>query len=135
MTSRSSQPRPPLSPLETECMALFWSGTSLTAEAVREALPKRLRESTVRTLLRRIMEKGYLTHTVDGRTYVYRAADAPSAVAASGIRRLARQLYRGSVADMLVGMVDNREIDAAELDALLTRIQAKRSPVSGDTTT
>jgi predicted transcriptional regulator len=115
-------------------MALFWAGASLTAESVREALPRKLRESTVRTLLRRIMEKGYLTHTVDGRTYVYRAADAPAAVAASGLRRLAQQLYRGSVTDLLVGLVDSKEIDPAELDALIARIQAARSPDQGGTT-
>ena len=134
MTPRSTAPRPPLSPLETECMALFWAGAALTAESVREALPRKLRESTVRTLLRRIMEKGYLTHTVDGRTYVYRAADAPAAVAASGLRRLAQQLYRGSVTDLLVGLVDSKEIDPAELDALIARIQAARSPDQGGTT-
>lgn len=135
MTPRNTAPRPSLSPLEAECMALFWAGASLSAESVREALPKKLHESTVRTLLRRIMEKGYLTHVVDGRTYVYRAADAPAAVAASGLRRLAQQLYQGSIADLLVGLVDSKEIDDAELDALYARIQAARSPAAGETTT
>lgn len=116
-------------------MALFWKRGPMTADAVREALPNPLRESTVRTLLRRITEKGYLTHEVDGRTYVYRAVDEPSAVAASGVRRLAQLLYRGSVGDLLVGLVDSREIDAAELEALMARIRAGQSPTAGDTGT
>jgi len=56
-------------------MALFWKRGAMTADAVREALPNPLRESTVRTLLRRITEKGYLSRDVDGRTYVFRAMD------------------------------------------------------------
>lgn len=116
-------------------MGLFWKQGPMTAEQVREALPRALRESTVRTLLRRIMEKGYLTHDVDGRTYVYRAVDAPAAVAASGLRRLAQQLYRGSVGDLLVGLVESEEIDAKELDALMAHISAARSQKTtrGDT--
>jgi BlaI family transcriptional regulator, penicillinase repressor len=114
-------------------MTLFWKKGAMTAEAVREALPKPLRESTVRTLLRRITEKGYLTHSVEGRTYVYRAVDEPAEFAASGMRRLAQLLYRGSVGDLLVGLVDAKEIDQAELDALMARIQAARSPADGET--
>jgi len=135
MTKRrtSKTERPSLSPLEAECMALLWKRGPMTADDVREALPNPLRESTVRTLLRRITEKGYLTHDVDGRTYVYRAVDEPSAVAASGVRRLAQLLYRGSVGDLLVGLVDSREIDAAELEALMARIRAGQSPTAGDT--
>lgn len=104
----------------------------MTADAVREALPNPLRESTVRTLRCRITAKGYLTHDVDGLTYVYRAVDEPSAVAASGVRRLAQRLYRGSVGDLLVGLVDSQEIDAAELDALMARIRAAQLPTAGD---
>lgn len=113
-------------------MALFWKRGAMTADAVRETLPRQLRESTVRTLLRRITEKGYLTYDVDGRTYVYRAVDEPGAVAASGIRRLAQLLYRGSVGELLVGLVDSKELDSVELDALMAHIRAAQSPTAGD---
>jgi BlaI family transcriptional regulator, penicillinase repressor len=129
MTKRSRLPndRPGLSQLEAVCMQLFWERGPMTAEMVRGAMPKALRESTVRTLLKRICEKGYLTHELDGRAYVYRPADAPGSAAATGVRRLAEMLYRGSVADLLVGLVDSRAMDAAELDALMARIQAVRA--------
>ena len=116
-------------------MGLFWKRGPMTAEAVREALPRPLRESTVRTLLKRITEKGYLTHAVDGRTYVYRPVDEPAEFAASGVRRLAQLLYRGSVSDLLVGLVDSQQIDPAELEALLARIQSAQSPAGGESGT
>jgi predicted transcriptional regulator len=62
---------PGLGDLEREVMQLVWANGSVTAELVRERLDRRLKESTVRTVLRRLEEKGYVTHDVDGRTYVY----------------------------------------------------------------
>jgi BlaI family transcriptional regulator, penicillinase repressor len=59
----------------------------MTAEVVRERLPRRLIESTVRTVPRRLEEKGYVTHTVDGRTDVFRATEARERVAQIALRR------------------------------------------------
>lgn len=65
-----------LSELENEVMQILWEAESATAEEVRKALKRRrradLKDSTVRTLLRRIEDKGYLDHSEVGRTYVYR---------------------------------------------------------------
>ena len=60
---------PELGDLEREVMQLVWANGPVTAEAVREKLSRPLKESTVRTVLRRLEDKGYTTHTVDGRTY------------------------------------------------------------------
>src|SRR5215471_20395081 len=62
---------PDLGDLERDVMQLVWAKGPITAEAVREQLPRRLKESTVRTVLRRLEEKGYVAHAVEGRTYVY----------------------------------------------------------------
>ena len=66
---------PELGDLEREVMQLVWANGPVTAEAVRERLSRPLKELTVRTVLRRLEDKGYTTHTVDGRTYVYQAAE------------------------------------------------------------
>ena len=59
---------PDLGDLEREVMQLVWEHAPVTAEAVRERLERPLKESTVRTVLRRREDKGYVTHTVEGRT-------------------------------------------------------------------
>ena len=68
----------------------------MTADAVRELLPRRPKELTVRTVLRRLEEKGYVTHTIDGRTYVYRAAEARRSVAAKAVKRIVDWFCNGS---------------------------------------
>ena len=59
---------PDLGELEREVMQLVWAAGKTTAEEIRERLARKPKESTVRTVLRRLEEKGYVTHTVDGRT-------------------------------------------------------------------
>ena len=69
---------PDLGELEREVMQRVWEDGPITAEAVREKLSRKLKESTVRTVLRRLEDKGYVTHTVEGRTYIF--ADRKSVV-------------------------------------------------------
>ena len=50
-------------------MRLVWQHGKLTAEQVRQELDRPLKESTIRTVLRRLEEKGYVTHTATNRTF------------------------------------------------------------------
>jgi BlaI family penicillinase repressor len=114
---------PDLGDLEREVMQLVWAHGPLIAEAVRERLGKPLKESTIRTVLRRLEDKGYVTHTVTGRTYVYEAAEARGRVAAKAVKRIVDWLCNGSVDEVLVGMVDNAMVDRDQLKALTKRIE------------
>ena len=88
----------------------------------RERLSRPLKESTVRTVLRRLEEKGYTTHTVDGRTYVYRAAEDRGRVAAKAVQRIVDWFCNGSVEEVLVGMVDRAMLDQRQLRLLADKI-------------
>ena len=113
---------PELGDLEREVMQLVWANAPITAEEVRERLSRRLKESTVRTVLRRLEEKGYTTHTVDGRTYVYQAAEDRGRVAAKAVQRIVDWFCNGSVEEVLVGMVDRAMLDQKQLRALADQV-------------
>ena len=113
---------PDLGALEREVMHLVWAHGPTTAEDVRERLERRLKESTVRTVLRRLEEKRYVTHAVDGRTYVYRAAEARGRVAAKAVKRIVDWFCEGSVEEVLVGMVDASMLDREDLKKLADKI-------------
>jgi predicted transcriptional regulator len=120
---------PELGDLEREVMQLVWAHGPVTAEAVREKLSRPLKESTVRTVLRRLEEKGYTTHTVDGRTFVYRAAEERGRVAAKAVQRIVDWFCNGSVEEVLVGMVDRAMLDQKQLRTLAD--QVARAKVKG----
>ncbi|MBV8753384.1 MAG: BlaI/MecI/CopY family transcriptional regulator [Hyphomicrobiales bacterium] len=113
---------PGLGDLEREVMQLVWANGPVTAEAVRERLERRLKESTVRTVLRRLEDKGYVTHTVDGRTYVYQAAAPRGRVAAKAVQRVVDWFCNGSIEEVLVGMVDASMLDQRQLRLLADKI-------------
>jgi BlaI family penicillinase repressor len=124
-----SRQRKPLSNLEHLVMEVVWQRRSASAEDVREALKSRhpMKESTTRTVLKRLEEKGYIEHRVEGRTNIYKGCDAPDHVAASGVRQLIDRVCGGSVERLLIGMVDNNVVDQQELQRLAQRIAQRKS--------
>ena len=120
--------RKPLSELEHLVMGVVWERGSATAEDVREALAERhpMKESTVRTILKRVEEKGYVRHRVEGRTNVYAGIDAPQNVAAKAVRQIIERFCGGSVEQLLVGMVNDDVVDERELQRLAQRIARRK---------
>jgi BlaI family transcriptional regulator, penicillinase repressor len=119
-----------LGELELRTMQLIWEHAgqsgSISAEQVREELGRPLKDSTIRTVLRRLEEKGYLTHSVEGRTYFYRPAEARQKVAGRAVKRIIDWFCDGSVEALLVGMVDSDVLDQKELTRLAERIAAAK---------
>ena len=122
-----SKPAKPLSSLEQLIMQVLWRRGSATSEEVREALAKRhpMKQSTTRTLLVRLEEKGYAKHRVEGRTFVYSAAEPAANVAARAIRHIVDRFCGGSVERLMVGMVDNEIVNQDELEKLARKIKQR----------
>jgi BlaI family penicillinase repressor len=111
-----------LGDLERDVMQLVWASGPMTSEAVRERLSRPLKESTIRTVLKRLEDNGFVTHSVRGRTYVFAASEARRDVAARAVRRIVDWLCNGSVREVLVGMVDSAMLDSAQLEDLAEKI-------------
>lgn len=131
MTSNTHDPAE-LGELEREILSIIWRLGSVTAERAREELERALKDSTVRTVLRRLEEKGYLVHSVEDRTFIYRPAESRQRVAGRAAKRIVDWFCDGSVEALLVGMVDSKVLDRAELQRLAARI-AEAQKQSGHT--
>lgn len=116
-----------LGDLEREILRQVWQGGGVSADAVRVALDRPLKESTVRTVLKRLEEKGYLTHTVDGRTFLYHAAERRDRVAARAVKRIVDWFCNGSVSEVLVGMVDADMLAPEDLKVLAAKIEQAKA--------
>ncbi len=115
-----------LGELEREVLSLVWRQERATAESVRSELAKPLKESTVRTVLRRLEGKRLLTHSVDGRTYIYHAAEARGRAAARAVKRIADWFCNGSLEEVLTGLVDSEVLGRRELRQLAAKIAAAK---------
>ena len=116
-----------LGELEREILSIIWRLGDATADQVRESLERPLKDSTIRTVLRRLEEKGYLAHSIDNRTFVYRPAQSPQKVAGRAVQRIVDWFCAGSVEDLLVGMVDSKVVSRAELERLARRIATAKT--------
>lgn len=115
-------------PLEQFIMDYVWAHPECTAEMCREGLASQraLKDSTIRTILRNLEEKGYVSHKVDGRTFVYRAVDTKRNVAVHAAQQLINRFCGGSVEDLLVGLVDNQLLEPEQLQRLAKRITSRK---------
>ena len=120
-----------LGDLEREVLKLVWHHGPSTADRVQKALSRPLKESTVRTVLKRLEAKGHLTHRVDQRTFIYEAADTRGRAAARAVKRIIDRFCSGSLEEVLVGLVDTRVLDRHELQRLAEKIARAQSD-SGD---
>jgi predicted transcriptional regulator len=122
-----------LGELERSILLIVWRNAQITAEQAREELGRPLKDSTIRTVLRRLEEKGYLAHSVENRTFVYRPAQSRQRVAGRAVKRIVDWFCEGSVEALLVGLVDSKVLDRAELQRLADRIAAAQQSASTPT--
>lgn len=80
----------------------------------------------MRTLLRRLEARGYLSHSVDGKVFVYRAEVPPRSLAARAVQHIIDRFCAGSVERFLVGMVDEKVLSIRELERLTRKVKKAR---------
>ena len=120
--------RAPLTELESEVMRAVWNGGRCSVEEVYRIVARKrdLKETTVRTLLRRLEQKGYLEHESEGRAYVYRAVEPARNLAARAVRQIIDRFCQGSVEELVSGMVDAKMLTDEEFERLERYVRSRR---------
>ncbi len=123
MTKRPSsgaRVKAPLTDLESAVMRVVWDQGPCSVESVYDKVSQNrdLKETTVRTLLRRLEHKGYLDHESEGRAYLYRATEPSRSLAARAVRQIIDRFCQGSVEELVSGMVDAKVLSKDELNRL-----------------
>jgi predicted transcriptional regulator len=123
-----AKPLPPLGDLEHEFVTLIWTHGPTTAAALRKRLTRQLKDPTVRTVLRRLEDKGYVTHTVDSGTFIYRAKESQQSVAATAVKRILERFCGGSVEKLLSGMIEAAMVDPRHLATIAEKMKKRPKP-------
>lgn len=118
----------PLTDLQQAILDFLWTNGPSTADTIREGIRRQhpLKDSSVRTLLRRLEARGFLTHTVEGKVFVYAAGVPSQQVAVGAIRQVIQRFCAGSVEQLLVGMVDENVLTAADLERLAKKVRKRK---------
>jgi len=109
-------------------MQIIWSRGPSSVEAVHQTLvpARKLKESSVRTILRRLEQKGYLSHESRDRAYVYSAGELPRRLAARAVRQIIDRFCRGSIEELVTGMVDANVLSDEDLHQLAQLARRRR---------
>ena len=99
---------------------------------VHAALPDAPTYTSVRGLLRVLVEKGHLKRKKEGRRYIYVPSLSRSAAGTSSIAHVVRTFFAGSPADAMAALLGSEqdrisEAELARLAALVAQARRRRS--------
>jgi predicted transcriptional regulator len=117
-----------LGQVEQAVMDHVWAYGPCSSEECREALAatRPMKESTIRTVLRRLEQKGYIEHSISGRTFIYRAAEPRQSVVARAVRNIIDRFCGGSTEEFVIGMVENKVIGRKEFEHIARKIARQK---------
>jgi BlaI family penicillinase repressor len=116
---------PPIGDLEHEILTLLWKHGELTAFAARQQLARKLKDPTIRTVLRRLEEKDYVTHTVVSGTFIYRPKVSAEITAATAVQTIVERFCGGSIERALVGLIEAGIVDLKQLSSIAGKLKRK----------
>ena len=122
-----------LTPAEWKVMKIVWQQGSGAARDVYEVAGDThgWAPSTVKTILRRLVSKGYLKTTQVGNSFLYRPARPLLKSLYSAADTLLGNALEGTVGPLLVYMVNKGDLSAEELAELRSRLE-KLAPAEED---
>jgi BlaI family penicillinase repressor len=117
-----------ISEAESAVLAVLWDKGPATAEDVSAALaaPRGWQDSTVKTLLGRLLKKGAVRAQKDGRRFIYTPALAREEWLSRESESLLNRLYGGRVAPLVAHFSRHRKLskrDIRELKRLIGELE------------
>ncbi|MCS5609590.1 MAG: BlaI/MecI/CopY family transcriptional regulator [Candidatus Poribacteria bacterium] len=116
--------------LDLEIMKVIWELGQATVSEVLDTINRKLAYTTVATTMKHLEQKGFLTYTVDGRTFVYQPLIQEAEVSQSMLSDLLERFFDNSVERLVNTLLETEQIDSVELDLLQQLINRHKE---GDT--
>ena len=115
----------PLGDLEHELLTILWQHGEMTALDIGKQVARKLKDATIRTVLRRLEEKGYVTHTVEAGTFLYRPKESAESTAASAVQTIIERFCGGSLERALLALADAALVEPKQLAAIAGKLKRK----------
>jgi BlaI family penicillinase repressor len=123
------QELPELTPAQGEIMQIIWELGEVSAREVRRVLSRTrpVARNTVRTLLERMEEKGWITHREDGRTFLYSAAQPRQTRIGQKVQEVIDTVCGGSAEALVTALLDYRGLSRGELERIRQMLATARA--------
>jgi predicted transcriptional regulator len=121
-----------LGPLELEVMQRLWARGQATVKDIWEGLyeERKLAYTTVATVLRMVEKKGFVTHHLRNRQFVYTPKIEQEEISGGMLRDLLSSVFNGSASRLVTTLVEAEKLTEDELERIRAAID-KESGAEG----
>ena len=123
-----SKPTVELTRAEWSVIKAVWENEPCSAPAIQERLLKSTSwtYSTVRTLMDRMVVKGVLRARKEGKLTIYQSAVTRAQAQRGELFYALKHAFNGAFTPMVQCLLENNDLDAADLEKLESLIKAKK---------
>jgi predicted transcriptional regulator len=106
-------------------MDVLWNRGSASTADVLEALPgdEQLAYTTVLTTLRILEDKGYLSHTKEGKAFIYHPIVDRKSASRSALRQLVSRFFQNSPELLVSNLIADEDLSPKQLRRLKKMIE------------
>ena len=117
----------PLTKAEEQVMQVLWKLESAYLKDIIDEMPApKPHNNTIATIIKILIDKGYINHEVHGRVHCYAPVISKEEYSSSSIKTLVEGYFEGSFADVVSFMVKQKDLKVADLELLLQEIKKKK---------
>ncbi len=117
----------PLTKAEEQVMQVLWKLESAYLKDIIDEMPApKPHNNTIATIIKILIDKGYINHEVHGRVHCYAPVISKEEYSSSSIKTLVEGYFEGSFADVVSFMVKQKDLKVADLELLLNEIKKKK---------
>jgi BlaI family penicillinase repressor len=117
----------PLTKAEEQVMQVLWKLESAYLKDIVEAMPEpKPHSNTIATIIKILIDKGYISHEVHGRVHCYAPAISKEEYSSTSIKTLVEGYFEGSFSDVVSFMVKQQDLKVSDLELLLQQMKKKK---------
>jgi BlaI family penicillinase repressor len=122
----SPLPEKGLTKAEEQVMQAVWQLSSAYLKDIVEAMPApQPHSNTVATILKILMDKGYVRAAIMGRNNLYSAAVSRDDYSRQSMSNLVSNYFNGSFSHAVSFLVDQKQLSVTDLELLLKELKNK----------
>jgi len=117
-----------LTKAEEQVMQILWKlGKGFLKEIIESTPDPKPHSNTIATILKILVEKGFVEYNVHGRNNLYKPLISQSEYGKKSVNQLIRGYFDGSPARLVSQFISDHKLSEAELEQLLQQIQAAKN--------
>ena len=112
---------------EKEALRVLWERGEVKPAEIQSAFGWKIENATLRSVLRNLMEKGFVNRRKEGKAFLYRARSRRASQFSQAMQRMAEIFTGGSKTDLILELLKREKLSPQDL-ATLQEIANRKRP-------